>query len=718
MSITLALGAAMSGLAVAQQGLDATSHNITNVNTVGYTRKVFTQESQVLAGKGVGVRAGDLSRTVDESLLSDIRREAARAGDFSVKNTYYGRIQDLFGTPSDNSSIAHTIANLGTQFEALGLDVTKSTAALNAVQSAQDVTDQLSRMSEYIQSLRLEADRGIESDSQRATSLLSTIDTLNAEIVRNQNTMLDTGDLKDQRDNALTELSGIMNITYFTRDSGEVIVLTGTGRSLLDKEPVTISHQAVTQSGAGLSYESGNFNAVSAGSYDITNDITSGSIAGYVEMRDQILPSMQSELDQLASQMKDALNAAHNRGSSYPELAQSFNGSRSFIDPANQTVNLGAGDVRMVLYNADGTQAATSTMKTELGGSSGSVDDVATALNSFFSSYKGSAVNWASVDSDGHLNIAIPQTENVGFAMRDEDASGNPADITVNFDGNDSGDGIYEESVKGFSNFFGLNDFFVNDTANYRYDTKIVSSGAKMGTTSGMQIGIAGNTNVATVAIGPQDTVSSIAAKINSNSALAAANITASVVNEGSGVRLRILQNDGKEMQISETTSQGVLAKLGLAPSEAGTAEAMTVRDDLLKDPTLLSRGLLQYNADTGQYLLANGDNTVANQMAALFSASSTFAEAGKISTGTQSFAEYAANILSQSSSEASTVSSQSQTQQSLVDSLNLKQGQISGVNLDEEMSQLMIYQQAYIASARVITTTQTLFDVLNNIVK
>jgi len=58
----------------------------------------------------------------------------------------------------------------------------------------------------------------------------------------------------------------------------------------------------------------------------------------------------------------------------------------------------------------------------------------------------------------------------------------------------------------------------------------------------------------------------------------------------------------------------------------------------------------------------------------------------------------------------------QSTTQQTLLDSLTLKQGQVSGVNLDEELTQLIIYQQAYSAAARVITTSTTLFDILNNI--
>ncbi len=721
MSITLALGAAMSGLSTAQQGLDSVSRNISNVNTRGYTRKVFVQESQILAGKGVGVRAKGLERTVDESLMRDIRRAAAIAGDYTVKTNYYARIQDTFGTPADNSSISHTIANLAEQFETLGLDVSSLTQASNVVRSAEDVADQLARMTSAVQDLRLEADRSIESDVQSVNDLLERIDTLNAQIVRSQNTFQDTGDLEDQRDQALTDLAGYIDFSYFKRDSGEVIILTTSGASLLDKNPVTLTHQAVTKTDAGLTYEGGNFNGITANGIDITKDFKSGSIAAYVEMRDTTLTAMQSEIDELAAQMKDELNAAHNRGTPYPELAQSFSGSRTFIDPANQTITLGTGDVALVLYNADGTQAAQSTIKDQLtllnGGTptdSGSVNDVVAALNNFFSGYAGGSVSWASVDADGHVAIDIPSTETVGFAMRDEDVTHAASDISVQFDAN--GDGLSDQTVKGFSNFFGLNDFYVDSRSDYLYDSKIVSTGWKASTTSEMQFGVAGDTDIARISIGPQDTIQSIAAKINADPDLAAANISAAVVNEGAGVRLRILQNDGAEMVVTETTSAGVLSRLGVEASNSGTAAALGVRSDLSANPSLLASGVTQRNADTGQYTLGVGDNSIANAMAAVFDAQVAFGASGKIAAGNQTFSEYAASILSQNSSEAARAESQAATQQTLVDSLNLKQGQISGVNLDEELTQLIIYQQAYSAAARVITTNQQLFDVLNNI--
>ena len=91
-----------------------------------------------------------------------------------------------------------------------------------------------------------------------------------------------------------------------------MIILTTSGASLLDKNPVTLTHQAVTKTDAGLTYEGGNFNGITANGIDITKDFKSGSIAAYVEMRDTTLTAMQSEIDELAAQMKDELNAAHN----------------------------------------------------------------------------------------------------------------------------------------------------------------------------------------------------------------------------------------------------------------------------------------------------------------------------------------------------------------------------------------------------------------------
>src|SRR3954471_20969284 len=100
MSLTLALSSAISGLSTAQAGLDVISNNIANVNTEGYTRKVFVPESVVLAGTGAGVQIGDITNRVDQNLLKDMRTQHSAVGLLQTSNSYYQRVQDTFGTMS------------------------------------------------------------------------------------------------------------------------------------------------------------------------------------------------------------------------------------------------------------------------------------------------------------------------------------------------------------------------------------------------------------------------------------------------------------------------------------------------------------------------------------------------------------------------------------------------------------------------------------------
>ncbi len=94
MSLTLALNSALSGLSTAQAGLNVISSNIANVNTEGYTRKVFEPTSRVLAGLGVGVELGDITNRVDQNLLRDVRQERSKFGQLDTKMNYFKRIQD------------------------------------------------------------------------------------------------------------------------------------------------------------------------------------------------------------------------------------------------------------------------------------------------------------------------------------------------------------------------------------------------------------------------------------------------------------------------------------------------------------------------------------------------------------------------------------------------------------------------------------------------
>jgi len=144
----------------------------------------------------------------------------------------------------------------------------------------------------------------------------------------------------------------------------------------------------------------------------------------------------------------------------------------------------------------------------------------------------------------------------------------------------------------------------------------------------------------------------------------------------------------------------------------------LSVNQALVDDSSRISRGDIKLDTLNGEYILANGDNTVISQLAELMAGPGSFLSAGSLSSYSVTIADYGAAIVSRSSTQAAAAQTNLSLQSDLSTALSLKHSELSGVNLDEEMSQLMVYQQTYAASAKVISTTQQLFDILNNLIR
>jgi flagellar hook-associated protein 1 FlgK len=131
-----------------------------------------------------------------------------------------------------------------------------------------------------------------------------------------------------------------------------------------------------------------------------------------------------------------------------------------------------------------------------------------------------------------------------------------------------------------------------------------------------------------------------------------------------------------------------------------------------------MARGTVQFDPTSQQFFVGASDNTVTQQMADFMASPLNLPSSGGLSQGNQSLPQYAANVIATASTSASNTNVQLNYQGSLVQNLNYQQGQVSGVNLDQELSDLLTYQQSYSAAAKVISTMQQLFQVLNSIVQ
>ena len=724
MSLTLALNSAITGLNTAQAGLDSVSHNIANVNTEGYTRKILEPSSRVLAGVGSGVFVGDILNNVDQNLLEDLRNELSGFGKLETEDSYWNRVADVFGSPQSNTSIAHTVNKLANEFELLATEPEKSATHLSTVQAGVEVASKLKRMSDTVQGLRLDTDREIERLVVEMNGLLTTLGNLNDQISVSSYPPRQTEDYEDKRDAVLNRLGEIIDISYFFTSNGAATVYTKDGTTLVSNVPVQMSHVAISQMSPENTHAGGDLTGIFAGVLDITNDIRGGRLAGLVEMRDRRLPEMQSQMDELARNLIEEINLVHNRGTSYPSVVTQQVGSRTFMDSATQEIDITNGDVSIVLYNPDGTEAFSTNLRAGgLGFTTGTVNAATAAIQTWIRAQDAQLANASfAVNAAGKLEFNL-RTESFGIAFRDEGTAvkgSPPDDITIALD--HEGDGVDDKSFRGFSNFFGLNDFFTTSpkVSFYESDFKPVNYG--LTTTVARTLTFYDNTNpvagagIGTLTVNPADTLQNIADAINTNAVLNL-RLEAEVVPEGNGEKLRIQQIQGEQLIITQTANTDALDLLGLDVAETGFSQRLDVNTALRENPSLISRGRVEFVNLIGRYYLSPGDNEVASELASLMNSQVSFEAAGGLSAGSSRFSDYAAEIISRASTIGAAVQTDLQFQSDIKSALELKHGQLTGVNLDEELSQLLVYEQSYAASAKIISTTQQMFEILNNLI-
>ncbi len=735
-TLTLALRTAQSGLLANQQALDVTSRNISNVNTEGYSRKVVTFENSALVGAGSGVNISEIMRSVDEGLLKSVRIESSELNNLSVQDTFWDRLQDLFGTPEANTSLSHTITEFGEAVESLVTSPNNALEHTEVVRRAQDMTEQLKEMSLAIQELRLQADQKLADVAIEINSLVNEIDTLNDDIIASGSVSRETSDLKDQRDLKISRLSELIDLRYFSRTDGDVVIFTTSGRTLVDTVPPAVTHLSASAVTPTTTHAEGDFGGFFIGvstnpANDATEDIRDGQAKGLIDIRDSVLPNLQSQLDELASKLRDTVNQVHNRGVSFPG-ATDYSGTRNFIDPTVQKIYLdptnSVDDVTIALFDTTGNESAHTTLNTIMtnagfssrgSGNDWHITDIAATMQSWL---RNNGASGATVSAtSGKFNIAL-NTTSVGLAFRDETATADGStvgDAAISYDAN--GDDVVDETATGFANFFGLNDFFVDNLADNVWETDVLSStyAVTSSTASTLTFRDAANGVINTLTLSAGDTLSDIVTAIANDTTLNQL-ITADVVPDGSGVRLRISHNNGSSMQITQATGNTFLTDTGMDLADVRVSSTLSVRTDIINTPSKISVGAPQWDSTlgvSGEYLMSVAEDTVAVALAQALNGSTSFDVSGGLPTSASTFAERAASIIATNATLANTHERNSDAQRSLTESLELQFESERGVNLDEEMANLIVFEQAFASSARIITTIQRMFDALERVI-
>ncbi len=317
MGVMQALQSALSGLRATQAGVDITSQNIANADSVGYTRRTLPLSQEVSGNTTTGVRTGAVQRMLDVLVQRQLRLENAGAAYTDIRANYMSQLDLLFGAPGSESALDTTLNNFTQSLQGLVNDPSSFTTRTAALAGASNLAAQLNGLSQQIQTMRTNAEQAIASNVRQANDLLAQLQQVNDRILGGNT---NSAALLDQRDQIVDGLSKLFDVRTTLLDNGSISIVTIGGLALFDGvASVRLNFDARNSLGPQSLYDKdptkrtvGTITVVDAsgGSLDIlaTNLIRSGEIAGLVELRDKTLVQAQVQLDQLAAALAGALS--------------------------------------------------------------------------------------------------------------------------------------------------------------------------------------------------------------------------------------------------------------------------------------------------------------------------------------------------------------------------------------------------------------------------
>ena len=697
------LSTALSGMTATQQALRTTANNVTNVNTPGFAREKVEFQQTVSGGQTTGVSIGSITRVIDRFLEDAARQATADAEQFSAQTRTHDRLQSLLGRPDDNSSLAGKLDSLFAGLGDVALDPSAPARRQSALSSVTDFADEISRLSDQLQLLRADADARLVEDINKLNSLLKTVGELNPIIVREKALSVDIGGLEQQRANALNEISQLIDIRVNTNSDGSIRVVTSTGVTLLDSDRFELQF-----SPPGTVLANTNFSPIILNRVDsitgvadpngknLDSAIKGGSLRGLLDVRDVVLPDITLSVGEFAGKVIDKINGVHNDNVAVPPPNSLAGRNVGLLGTDAQSFT---GKATFAVLAADGSLVNSLNFDFGALAPGTTIDGAVAAIN-------------AGLGADATLTFAagvmtLTATNSANGVLMTQDATTPSA-----------------RAGRGFSHFFGMNDLMTSQVPS-QFETGFTTTDNHGFTAGGsMQLDLrspAGDivaTHTLTIS---GTTFNDLLTDLNGPAALGGF-ATFGLDTNGAltftpkpgfpGLRVTVA-SDGTQRGATGTTFSDLFGVGDSFRIEA--ARDVKLVDRIAMNSTQLALAKPDFTVAAGQPVVTVGDARGAFAFDDLVNQTVKFRAAGQINALSTTLGRYGATVLSNAALLGERAGDLQKNSAALKQEIETRISSASGVNMDEELANMVIFQNAFSAAARIVTTANDMFDTLLN---
>ncbi|MBY0226795.1 MAG: flagellar hook-associated protein FlgK [Hyphomicrobium sp.] len=333
MSLGSAWSVGLSGLSTASDQMALVSRNVARAGDVSATRKVG---EQVTTATG-SVRLAVVGRVANPLLLEGLLSSRSNYAGESVTAAALDRLHLAVLDPKLDQSPAAFIAALDGSLRLLANDPTSQAAASELLGSAHSVAKSLNDATAIISAVRSDADRAIADSVTALNVTLRELEGVNREIVTAP-AHADMTDQLDKRDALLKLVADHVGIRVVPRGANDISVYTDSGVTLFETVARKVTFNSSGVLGPGVTGHVVTIDGLDVTGPDALMPLRSGSIVAQIDVRDNIAPTFQTQMDELARGLIEAFSDPDRSGGGKPNLPGLFTWTGATVPPSGSAI--------------------------------------------------------------------------------------------------------------------------------------------------------------------------------------------------------------------------------------------------------------------------------------------------------------------------------------------------------------------------------------------
>ncbi|MGE6742109.1 flagellar hook-associated protein FlgK [Allorhizobium pseudoryzae] len=273
--------------------------NISNTQNADYNKRTV-----MIVSTETGARVGSVYREENAALFRQSLESRSQA---SAQQTLVDGLTDQMANllGGNNYGLAPNtyLTSFYSSLESYAAKPSDTTLASGTVSAAQDLANSLNTTSKGLQAIRADADKTINEQVSDLNSLLSQFESKNNEVVTAIATGKDANSALDERDALLKKISDIVGVYTWSRDNGDMALYTMDGTTLFETVARKVTFESTTTYDASVSGKPILVDGVALSAGKGGDTTASGSLQALLQIRDDIAPTYQRQLDEMAKSL-------------------------------------------------------------------------------------------------------------------------------------------------------------------------------------------------------------------------------------------------------------------------------------------------------------------------------------------------------------------------------------------------------------------------------